>query len=473
MPMNSLLSRMRLIILLLLLGLVVNTRSQVFIKGYAPQFKNTSFDISVIEDHLSNFSKPIQRISIDTNGFFRTNLPLDRITKIRIGNAVFSGFMYVQPKARYTIDFLSQNEENIKFSRQEEIEFTFYNLDSTDINYKILGFQNWMDTYIADVYPLKDLNTEEFVTRIMWFKNEVNKEYKSDTCSYFRLYRVYSMGQAIDNLGFLGSPSPEDKYNLYLKNRPVALHSDAYMDFFKSFYDQFVYTLEPTISNKLFSALVNNSIKKADSLLSLNPFCTNPELRYLILTYLIKQSEYNKFLPRTTIQSNLRLLSQYNPYLKQRELAKNILEKFNRLTIGDEFIPLYLTNGKDSLSIKPEKNKGIYLHVFDPSKTSSTAQLSALKKLYQQYGKQISFYTLYIDTPEKDEAQGRALDLISWPKIGLPANDPIWEKLGIVKYPQYLLVDQSFTLVASPALEPTPNNAYETVEKSFYQLLKP
>ncbi|MFZ9582225.1 MAG: hypothetical protein ACO28O_04550, partial [Crocinitomicaceae bacterium] len=97
----------------------------------------------------------------------------------------------------------------------------------------------------------------------------------------------------------------------------------------------------------------------------------------------------------------------------------------------------------------------------------------ALKKLYQQYGKQISFYTLYIDTPEKDEAQGRALDLISWPKIGLPANDPIWEKLGIVKYPQYLLVDQSFTLVASPALEPTPNNAYETVEKSFYQLLKP
>ncbi|MFN5735426.1 MAG: hypothetical protein ACK444_05205, partial [Flavobacteriales bacterium] len=196
--MNSLLSRMRLFILLLLLGLVVNTRSQVFIKGYAPQFKNTTFDISIIEDHLSNFSKPIQRISIDTNGFFRTNLPLDRITKIRIGNAVFSGFMYVQPKARYTIDFLSQNEENIKFSRQEEIEFTFYNLDSTDINYKILGFQNWMDTYIADVYPLKDLNTEEFVTRIMWFKNEVNKEYKSDTCSFFRLYRVYSMGQAID-----------------------------------------------------------------------------------------------------------------------------------------------------------------------------------------------------------------------------------------------------------------------------------
>jgi hypothetical protein len=330
-----------------------------------------------------------------------------------------------------------------------------------------------MDTYIADVYPLKDLNTEEFVTRIMWFKNEVNKEYKSDTCSFFRLYRVYSMGQAIDNLGFLGSPSPEDKYNLYLKNRPIALHSDAYMDFFKSFYDQFVYTLEPTISNKLFSALVNNSIKRADSILSLHPFCTNPELRYLILTYLIKQSEYNKFLPRTTIQTNLRLLSQYNPYLKQRELAKNILEKFNRLTIGDEFIPLYLTNGKDSLSIKPEKNKGIYLHVFDPSKTSSTAQLSALKKLHQQYGKQISFYTLYIDTPEKDEAQGRALDLISWPKIGLPANDPIWEKLGIVKYPQYLLVDQSFTLVASPALEPTPNNAYETVEKSFYQLLKP
>ena len=105
-------------------------------------------------------------------------------------------------------------------------------------------------------------------------------------------------------------------------SKRILVKEAGLMDFFKSFYDQFVYTLEPTISNKLFSALVNNSIKKADSLLSLNPFCTNPELRYLILTYLIKQSEYNKFLPRTTIQSNLRLLSQYNPYLKQRELAK-------------------------------------------------------------------------------------------------------------------------------------------------------
>lgn len=72
-----------------------------------------------------------------------------------------------------------------------------------------------------------------------------------------------------------------------------------------------------------------------------------------------------------------------------------------------------------------------------------------------------------------DEGVERSLRQITWPKIGLSASDPMWETLGIVKFPQYLLVDQSFTLVASPALEPTPNNAYETVEKSFYQLLRP
>ncbi|MFM7566643.1 MAG: hypothetical protein ACKO4K_07845 [Flavobacteriales bacterium] len=471
--MNSLLSGMRTLTLLLFIGVLASNQAQVSIKGYAPQFKNQTFYVSAIEDHLSHFPTVLQKVSIDTNGFFRTTIPINQITKIRIGNALFSGFMYVQPKARYTIDFISQNEENIRFNRKEDIEFTFYNLDSTDINYKILGFQQWMDSYIAEVYPLKDLNTAEFVTRIMWFKNEVNKAYKTDTCSFFKTYRRYSIGQAMDNLGYLGAPSPEDKYTQYLKNQPVALRSDAYMEFFKSFYDQFVYTLEPTLGNKLFSALVNNSIKKADSLLSLTPFCSNPELRYLVLTYLVKQSEYNKFLPRTTIQANLTVLSQVNPYLPQRILAKNILDKFNRLMVGEEFMPLRLIHGKDTLRIQPEKNKGIYIHAFDPTKSSSLAQLSALLKLHQQYGKQISFYTLYVEPPTMDEGVERSLRQITWPKIGLSASDPMWETLGIVKFPQYLLVDQSFTLVASPALEPTPNNAYETVEKSFYQLLRP
>ena len=464
---------MRIIYLLCFIGFVMPGLSQVFIKGYAPQFKNTVLGISIIDDHLSNYPQNIQQVNLDSNGFFRANLSINQITKIQIGNNIFSGFMYVQPKARYTIDFISQNEENIKFKRKEEIEFTFYNLDTNDINFKILGFQNWMDTYIADIYPLKDLNTKEFATRIMWFKNEVNKTYRKDTCRFFNNYRRYAIAQAIDNLGYLGSPTPEDKYNYYFKNQPVAIGSDAYMAFFKSFYDQFVFTLEPTLTNKIFSALVNNDLDRADSLLATNPLCENPELRLLILTYVIKQSDYNRFLPKSTVESNLRILAQHNPYENQRKLAKNILEKYDRIMVGEAFIPLHISKGKDSLIINPEKNKGIYIHVFDPTKTSSTSQLSALVKLQQQYGKQFSFYTIYIDYPEKSDDDIRNLSQIKWPKIGISSNDPILEKLGIVKIPQYLLVDQNFMLYASPALEPTPNNAYETVEKSFYQLLKP
>ena len=42
----------------------------------------------------------------------------------------------------------------------------------------------------------------------------------------------------------------------------------------------------------------------------------------------------------------------------------------------------------------------------------------------------------------------------------------------IESYPQYTLIDPTSHIVASPALKPTPNGQYETIDLTFFHLKK-
>jgi len=56
------------------------------------------------------------------------------------------------------------------------IEVTFFDLDSNDINFKILQFQRWSDEFISSYYHLKNIQPIEFAKKMDEFKEIVEKE---------------------------------------------------------------------------------------------------------------------------------------------------------------------------------------------------------------------------------------------------------------------------------------------------------
>ena len=128
-------------LLTLLLQGVIVTYAQVNIVGYAPQFKSKNFSVWKEEDFISKKRRIVQDTIVNDKGIFKFKLPPGPIEKYFIGMDDIYGYLYVQDGATYKIEFISDNPQNLSYNLQEEVELNFFDLDSNDINYKILGFE--------------------------------------------------------------------------------------------------------------------------------------------------------------------------------------------------------------------------------------------------------------------------------------------------------------------------------------------
>ena len=175
---------MKIIILILLTLFSQKVFAEVIINGYC-DFPKATISLFEIEDYITKTEKKISETEVDEKGNFRLNFSSNGIKKIILRlNSNFT-WMYVQPNGTYFID-IPIDGQITQFISNNEIEMVFYRLDSNDINYKILGFEAWMDNYLSDIYILKDKQPGEFVQKIAAFKKEVNDVYSKDTSLFFR-----------------------------------------------------------------------------------------------------------------------------------------------------------------------------------------------------------------------------------------------------------------------------------------------
>jgi thiol-disulfide isomerase/thioredoxin len=463
----------KLCILLFTVLHVVSFQAQVKIIGIAPEFTGKTFSAWRIDDFLNNHKTLIQTYTVDTMGIFRFTLPLDKIEKVIIGTDAFNGFLYTQPNAKYNLEFLSDNPQNLSYNLKEEIELTFFDLDSNDINFKILGFESWLDSYLGEIYVEKDVHSTDFIRKIALMKLSVNSDYQKDTSTYFKDFITYTMAMNVDNLRYIGAPSNTDKYRIYLENVPVRYNNDTYMTYFKTFYDQFIYQLDAATTNQIFALLAGNELEKCDQLLSKQPYCSNTELRSMVLLFILKQAIADNFIPKSVIASNLKQFTARCPFNNQQLMAKNILGSMNQIQIGNEFLNLEINTPTGIFKLNKTIGKTLYIHAFNPSNTNCISELGALKKLQKTYGANIEFVTFYVDKPNLSETEKRNLNAITWKKVGLTIEDPLWTNMGIFTFPFYMLIDTEYIVQASPALSPSPNGTYETIEKTFFELGRP
>ena len=469
--------RVFLLLLILITFLESESLAQMQVKGIAPEYSNSKITLSSISDFISNKENQLASDTINEKGYFNLtvsaanikNAGLESIQKyiLRVNNSY--AYLYLENRKYYTVEF--PLPEYIS-STNSEVELTFFDLDSTDINYKILGFQTWMDGYLSEIYYTKEADHAAFIKNIQAFKIEASAVYSQDTSSFLFNFVKYSIGQTIDNIPFLGAPSLTDKYNFYFSSQPIGYQNDAYMDYFKGFYQRFLYQLEGNNAKELYSAFASSNLAFADSILEREPFLKNPELRELVLLNILREEYFSNYLPKSGSIQLLFQIQKQSEYSNIRNIASALYNQFNGLNIGSKFPDIILDQSKLNEKLSTLKGKYIYVHCYNPSNKDCIAELKSLKKLQEKYGKDISFITLYSKNETAYTAtEQRNHDVINWPKYGFDVNNEIWEQLQVKTFPYYLLIDDSFHLYSAPALSPTPNGKYETIEKTFYDLV--
>ena len=116
-------------------------------------------------------------------------------------------------------------------------------------------------------------------------------------------------------------------------------------------------------------------------------------------------------------------------------------------------------------SLKLANKMGINVFISDSKKISSET-----KKYF--YKNDIEFVTIYLEAKSTNEGfKQRILKEIVWPIYGLSYYHPIWKTLNVGTFPYYILIDKELNIESIPALGPIPNGVYETIDKTFHELL--
>lgn len=458
-------------ILFLLLFLSGSTFAQtVTISGSAPAYVGKDIEIYEIEDYFSNSERLITTGKVGADSTFSIRINSATTRKIAVKGLNNKGYLYVQPNAKYNIIVPEKDEFDPYRPTGNMIELGFIDLDSSDINYKILGFQRWIDRFVGLNFHLRSYDQTLFSERLDGFKTNVEKAYKADTSEFFRTYIRFSIAN-LDNIEHGGARNRYEKHDFYLKHTPVFYENDAYMSYLGNFYQEMIPRLSETANQAVYMGVLRSSPTEIMQALGSEYTLINLRIREMVMIKALADEYHSSNFPQTNILSILDSVENHSLFKANSIIAKNIKKRLTDLVPGSKAPDFVLTSPeKETQTLYNFRDKYIYFQFIDPNSQESIKELELLEGLHELYGEYVTFVTLY-RLNDSLHAQGvTRLTTLPWAVYGLESGNSLWKNYQVEAFPNYILIDATGNVVASPALGPTPNGQYETIDQTFFSI---
>ncbi len=443
------------------------------IKGVAPDFVGEKVEVFFIDDYLSNMKTRVAYSKVEKDSTFNVSFFNYKTRKlyVQIGKNHF--YIYAQPKGRYTLNIIAPPTYLGKKSAGVSVEYLFIGLDSTDINYRILLFNNQKIDFLEDFYKNKSNRKINFVKKLDTFKLNVTEEYKADTSQYLKTYIKYSVA-FLDNLPFFGQRNAYEKYDFYIKNESVWYQNDQYMKYIKHYYELYESQLSNKVDEEFYQGVVSSSPTIIMRALGGDYALKNLRLRELIMIKMLSEVFYSNTYSKTNIITILDSLSTHALFKENRTIASNIEFRLLDLEPGSTMPKFSLKIQGKTKTKKDYQGKHTYIQFIHKNDETSIDDLRLLYPIQQKYSKYISFVTVLVTAPNdallQDPSPFIKQHKIAWDFSVITEDDPIIKQLQVVKYPYYLLMDATGIVISAPALSPRPNNEYKTIENTFFSI---
>lgn len=467
--------RLFLVLILLLFTGQSYAKAVVSINGTADSYVGKEVSVYIYEDYLSQLKVRVANTTVKSDSTFSLSFFNDETRKVYIEIGKNNLSMYIQPNGKYNLEI----EENSPYldhnAVRVEVGFLFLGLDSSDINYKILMFEDRQLNFLTEFYNQRTMMTTQFVTKLDSFKLELTKAYEADTSQFFKTYVKYSMA-SLDNLSFLGQRNEYEKYDFYIKNEPVWYQNDRYMEYILHYYNLYETELSNEVSKELYDGVIKSSPSIIMNTLGGDYALRNVRVRELILIRMLADMFYSEVYPKTNILEILDSLSHHTLFPEHRGIASNIKFRLLDLKPGTK-MPEFSLNIEGTKKYRNDyAGKHVYIQFVSEESTRSIDDLKLISPLYQKYSKHIDIVTVLVlekeEDLEKDFSNFITEHKIAWDFAVVFKDDPILKTLRVPNYPYYLLMDATGYVVGAPALTPRPNNEYETIENNFHSIAR-
>ena len=461
------------IVIFLLFGGNVLAKSVNTIKGVAKDFVGEKVEIYFIDDYLSNMRTRVAFSTVEADSTFKVSFFNDMTRKLYIQLGKNHFYIYAQPAGSYTLNIDAPSSYLGKNSEGTSLEYLFIGLDTNDINYKLLLFDNKQYSFLDNYYNKKSTKPVDFVAKLDTFKQEITKQYKADTSQFLKIYIKYSVA-FLDDLPYVGQRNSYEKYDFYIKPESVWYQNDQYMDYIKHYYELYESQLSESVDEEFYQGVISSSPTLIMKALGGDYALKNLKLRELIMIKMLSEIFYSNIYPKTNIITILDSLSNHALFKENEIVASNIEFRLLDLEPGARMPDFSLVINGEKKFKKDYEGKHTYIQFVKKGNNESFDDLKLLYPLQQKYSKYISFITVLVTQPNdpllEDPSSFIKTHKIAWDLSVITEDDPILKKFSVANYPYYLLMDAIGSVVAAPAYTPRPNNEYNTIENTFHSI---
>ena len=183
----------------LLFATYVSMAQNVTIKGIAPTHKGKEISVYLYDDLITQSQSLQSSDTVDARGNFELSLNIKstQIAVIKTNNLFAT--MYVQPNFIYGVVFPAKDSLRFNAGGTEQNVNLIINGDSTELNARIIDFNNCFDVFWEKSY--KSFVSKQIHQKLDSFQLQINKRYEKVKLSYFKTYIDYTFASFNENTG--------------------------------------------------------------------------------------------------------------------------------------------------------------------------------------------------------------------------------------------------------------------------------
>lgn len=458
-------------IFFIVLAQIVFGENQFELVGYAPEYAGKKVTLYTYQDYITQTRAIIgEAVVSKQDSLFHIPLNVKTTIKAIVEIDKTESSFYIAPKTTYQIEFIKPYNQPDGF-QTKKTELLFFGLDSTDINYRIIQYNDWFDMFVA--YHSNGISTSTFQRYLDTFKVDVMSSYKHVNDPYFITYVRYNiaeMDQTFDSKGKLRL----NTYLTYIKDFPIYFENDQYMQFFKRYYSDDFGDYIPEIEQAIFLAINDSSPTKLMLALKQDLFLARPDIRELVMVDKLGKAYYSEPQFRGNILTILDSVVHHAVFPHSAVVAKNIITYLTKVEPGFPAPHISLKNAKGELVTWDKfKGKFVYLNVFETWNEKALTEMKIISELKKKYDEDIAFLSVCTDeTPDKFNKFMTDNPEFNWDIIYIGRNNDVISKFNITTVPTYFLIDQDSFIAMAPAPAPSPDGEYESIDKTFFIIRK-
>lgn len=466
------LKQIGILLLFLVLSTGTNAQDKFLITGYAPQFVGQKVTLYTYSDYLTNSKIKLAETVVREDSLFLIENSSKGTIKAILEIHNTESEIYLQKQTAYNIEYYKPKDQAVSFVNQQ-VQCVFYGLDTADINYRILEYNNWFDTYIY--YRQNKIKQHGFIQVLDTFKVYAYQQYKHVKDPYFINYVRYNIANMeMSKINRDNENGKQRAYMEYLRPYPVYSRNDQYMEFVKGYFPKNFESFSPHMKSSVFLAIDKSSPTRLMRALRKDPLFEKKELRELAMVNMLGNSFYMKGYDKQKLITILDSVRVFSKYKTNALAAKNMLVYLTKLESGYPAPEINIEVGPDNyLNWGKFKGKHVYVNFFATWNQTALNEMKVMKDLELKYGEDIEFVSFSTDkTKAKFDEFIKNNPEYKWNIVFLGEGHELLDRFNVKTIPAYYLIDQKGFIVASPAKSPSPNGEYESIDKTFFDIIK-